>query len=84
MTTELSQKFKGKMHMRVAFDRHEHTVTKGFSQRLKFVATVNQHPPVHHQGWMICEQETVLCWVPVPYLTMVVSSVGFIYYLPTR
>jgi hypothetical protein len=22
--------------------------------------------PVHHQGWMICDQETVLCWVPVP------------------
>ncbi len=28
----------------------------------------------HHQGWMICcDQETVFCWVPVPYLTMVVT-----------
>jgi hypothetical protein len=33
----------------------------GFSR-----AVVNQHPPVHHQGWMICDQETVFCWVPVP------------------
>jgi hypothetical protein len=24
-------------------------------------ATVNQHPPVHHQGWMICDEETVFC-----------------------
>jgi hypothetical protein len=24
------------------------------------------HPPVHHQGWMIRDQETVFCWVPVP------------------
>jgi hypothetical protein len=29
-------------------------------------ATVNQHPPVHHQGCMICDQETAFCWVPVP------------------
>jgi len=29
-------------------------------------ATVNQHPPVHHQGWMICDLETFFCWVPVP------------------
>ncbi len=21
----------------------------------KIEATVNQHPPMHHQGWMICE-----------------------------
>ncbi len=39
-------------------------------------ATVNQHPPVQHQGWMICDQETVFCWVPVPWLTRVVSSVA--------
>jgi hypothetical protein len=24
------------------------------------------HTPVHHQGWMICDQETIFCWVPVP------------------
>jgi hypothetical protein len=29
-------------------------------------ATVNQHPPVHHEGWMVSVQETVFCWVPVP------------------
>jgi len=33
-------------------------------------------------GWMISGQETVFCWVPVPYLTMVVSLVAF-YFLPT-
>jgi hypothetical protein len=29
-------------------------------------ATVNQHPPVHCEGWMISGHETVFCWVPVP------------------
>ncbi len=33
----------------------------GFSR-----AIVNQHPPVHHQGWMICDQETVFSRVPFP------------------
>ncbi len=29
-------------------------------------ATVNQqHPPVHHEGWMVSGEETVFCWVPV-------------------
>jgi hypothetical protein len=28
-------------------------------------ATVNQHPPVHYQGWMICDEETVICRVQV-------------------
>jgi hypothetical protein len=28
--------------------------------------TVNQHPPVNHEGWMISGQEIVFCWVPVP------------------
>jgi hypothetical protein len=27
---------------------------------------VNQHPLVHHQGWMICDQEKDICWVPIP------------------
>ncbi len=45
---------------------------------------VNQHPPVHHEGWMISGQETVFCWVPVPYLTLVVSLVAFIFYLTTN
>ncbi len=31
-----------------------------------FAATVNQYPPVHHEGWMVSGQETVFCWVPVP------------------
>jgi hypothetical protein len=29
-------------------------------------ATVNQHPPAQHEGWMVSGQETVFCWVPVP------------------
>ncbi len=29
-------------------------------------ATVNQHPPPHHEGWMVSGQETIFCWVPVP------------------
>ncbi len=24
-------------------------------------ATANQHPPVHHEGWMVSGQETVIC-----------------------
>jgi hypothetical protein len=32
----------------------------------EFMATVNQHPPAHHEGWMVSGQETVFCWVPVP------------------
>jgi hypothetical protein len=46
-------------------------------------ASVNQHQPVHQEGWMVSGQETVFCWVPVPYLlTMVLSSVAFLPYLP--
>jgi hypothetical protein len=30
-------------------------------------------------GCMIIGQGTVFCWVPVPYLTMMVSSVGFFF-----
>ncbi len=30
-------------------------------------ATVNQHPPVQHEGWMINGLETAFCCVPVPY-----------------
>ncbi len=26
---------------------------------------VNQHPPAHVEGWMVGDQETVFCWVPV-------------------
>jgi hypothetical protein len=29
-------------------------------------AIMNQHPPAHHEGWMISDQETVFCWVSVP------------------
>jgi hypothetical protein len=32
----------------------------------EFTATVNQHPPAHHEGWMVSGQETVFCWLPVP------------------
>jgi hypothetical protein len=27
---------------------------------------VNQHPPAHHEGWMVSGQATVFCWVTVP------------------
>jgi hypothetical protein len=47
-------------------------------------ATVNQHPPAHHEGWMVTGQESAFCWVPAQKLTMVVSSVAFFYYLPTN
>jgi hypothetical protein len=36
-------------------------VKPGSCSGSKNQATVNQHPPVHHQGWMICDQETVFC-----------------------
>ncbi len=26
---------------------------------------VNQHPPAHLEGWMVGDQETVFCWVPI-------------------
>jgi hypothetical protein len=29
------------------------------------LAIVNQHPPVHHEGWMVSGQKTVFCWAPV-------------------
>jgi len=28
--------------------------------------TANQHPPAHHEGWMVSGAETVFCWIPVP------------------
>lgn len=34
-----------------------------------------QHPPVHRAGWMICGQETFFHYVPVPQLTIVVSTI---------
>jgi hypothetical protein len=37
-----------------------------FKCRAKQWATVNEHSPVHHKGWMISGQETVFCLVPVP------------------
>jgi hypothetical protein len=41
-----------------------------------YMAIVNQHPSVHREGWMASGQETVICWVSVPLLTMVVNSVA--------
>jgi hypothetical protein len=29
-----------------------------------------KHPAAQHEGWTARAQETVFCWVPVPYLTM--------------
>jgi hypothetical protein len=33
-------------------------------------------------GWMVSGQETVFCWVSVPKLTMVVTSVAFLTRVP--
>jgi hypothetical protein len=43
-----------------------------------------QHPLVCREGWMVKGQETVFCWVLVPQLAMVVSSVAFSHYLFTK
>jgi len=50
-------------------------IVPSLCKRMK--ARVNQHPPVHHEGWMVSAQDIILCWVRVPSLTMVVSSVAF-------
>jgi hypothetical protein len=63
--------------MKVPFDRHKHTVSQGIVTKAQICGHSEPAPTnAHHQGWMICDQETVFCWVPVPYLTMVVSSLG--------
>jgi hypothetical protein len=54
-------------------------LTRAMHLNLKWILETSQpvwtsNPPVHHKGWMISGQETVFCWVPVPYLTMVVNS----------
>jgi hypothetical protein len=41
-----------------------------------FSATINQYPPVHYEGWMVSGHRTIICWVPVPWITMVVTSVA--------
>jgi hypothetical protein len=38
-------------------------------------------PPAHHEGWMESDQETVICSVPIHWLTKVVNYVAFL--LPT-
>jgi hypothetical protein len=50
--------------------------SKSFRGQFKRPATVKQHPPAHHEGWMVSGQETAFCWIPAPLLTMVVSSVA--------
>ncbi len=47
-------------------NKTENRCTSLCSVKPCFVATVNQYPPVHHEGWMVSGQETVFCWVPVP------------------
>jgi len=43
------------------------------------MARVNQHSPVHHEGWMVSGHKTIFYWVPVPSsLTMLVNSVAFL------
>jgi len=36
------------------------------SQASTCLAKVNQHPPVHHEEWMISGKETIFYQVPVP------------------
>jgi hypothetical protein len=43
-----------------------------------------QSEPVDHAGWIVSDQETVFCWVPDLYLTMLVTLVFFWNYLLTR
>jgi len=43
-------------------------------KRTDKTATVNQHPPAHHEGWMVSGEEAVFCWVPDLWVTMVVSG----------
>ncbi len=38
---------------------------------------MNQHIAMHHEGWMVNDQET-LYWVSIPYLTRVVRLIAFI------
>ncbi len=38
----------------------------------------------HHERWMVSDHEIVYSWVPVSYLTLVVTSVAFLNYLPTN
>jgi hypothetical protein len=47
-------------------------------------ATVHQLPTAHHEGCMVSGHKTVFCWVPVPKLITVVSSVAFFLYLFTN
>jgi hypothetical protein len=39
---------------------------KELKERQKNGARMNQHPPVHLEGWMVSGQETVFFWIPVP------------------
>jgi hypothetical protein len=42
-------------------------------------AIMNQHVAMHHGGWMVSDQETlILYWVSIPYLTTVVRLIAFI------
>jgi hypothetical protein len=84
------QSFQGSFSINQTYNKNDiqhHPQCCNFSQvcSLYLSATVNQHPPVHPEGWMMVSgQETVFCCVPVPSLTMVVSSVVLFYYLPTN
>jgi hypothetical protein len=41
------------------------------------MASMNQHPLAHHEGWMVSGWETFSVGFQSPKLTMVVSSVAF-------
>jgi hypothetical protein len=61
-----------------SWKKHEKMVPQNGPQS----TSTYQH--THREGWMVGGHRTVLCWVPVPQLTMVVSSVAFLFYLPTN
>ncbi len=66
---------------------YEFPRVKSSQQNVYKAILISTHQQTKHHGWMVSGQETVFCWVPVPYLTMVVSSVAFFFFffffLPT-
>jgi len=75
--TELSQKFKGKCAWRCRLIRMSTHSYQGLFTKAQIWGH-SEPAPTSAPSRMddMCDQETVLCWVPVPYLTMLVSSVG--------
>ncbi len=75
--TELSQKFKGKCTWRCHLIRMSTHSYQGIFTKAQIWGH-SEPPPSSAPSRMddMCDQETVFCWVPVPCLTMLVTSVG--------